>query len=63
MEAAEFVRTVQHRQGIQIACLEEIAFHQGTISTEEARALAVRLAKSPYGAAILRAIGDGQRPV
>jgi glucose-1-phosphate thymidylyltransferase len=58
LEAAEFVRTVQHRQGIQIACLEEIAYHQGLISADQARALAAGLVKSPYGAAILRAIED-----
>jgi glucose-1-phosphate thymidylyltransferase len=59
LEAAEFVRTVQHRQGIQIACLEEIAFHQGLIDKAQARALAAGFAKSPYGTAILRAIEDG----
>jgi glucose-1-phosphate thymidylyltransferase len=58
LEAAEFVRTVQHRQGIQIACLEEIAYHQGLINADQARALAAGLAKSPYGEAILRAIED-----
>ena len=56
LEAAEFVRTIQHRQGIQIACLEEIAYHLGLISADQARALAAGLAKSPYSAAILRAI-------
>ncbi len=58
LEAAEFVRTVQHRQGIQIACLEEIAYHQGLITAEQARTLAAGLARSPYGAAILRAINS-----
>ena len=56
LEAAEFVRTIQHRQGIQIACLEEIAYHQGLITADQAQALAAGLAKSPYGAAILQAI-------
>lgn len=56
LEAAEFVRTIQHRQGIQIACLEEIAYHQGLITADHARELAARFAKSPYGTAILRAI-------
>ncbi len=60
LEAAEFVRTIQHRQGIQIACLEEIAYHQGLITADQAHALASGLAKSPYGAAILRAI-EGRR--
>lgn len=58
LEASEFVRTIQNRQGIQIACLEEIAYHQGFITAESTRVLAAGLAKSPYGAAILDAI-DG----
>ncbi len=61
LEASEFVRTIQHRQGIQIACIEEIAYHQGLITTGQARALAAGLAKSPYGAAILRAIDERSR--
>ena len=56
LEASEFVRTIQHRQGIQIACLEEIAYHQGLIDADQARELAAGFANSPYGAAILRAI-------
>ena len=60
LEAAEFVRTVQHRQGIQIACLEEIACHQGLITADQARALAAGMAKSPYCSAILEAI-EGRR--
>lgn len=56
LEAGEFVRTIQHRQGIQIACLEEIALHQGWISTEEARAAGERFKKTAYGRAILHAV-------
>ena len=62
LEASEFVRTIQRRQGIQIACLEEIAYHQGLITAEQARHLAAGLTKSPYGAAILRAIDDHGAP-
>jgi len=36
LEAGEFVRTLQHRQGVQVACLEEIAFEQGFIPAEQA---------------------------
>ncbi len=56
LEASEFVRTLQHRQGIQIACLEEIAYLQGWISTDEARAAGEKFKKTNYGKAILAAI-------
>jgi glucose-1-phosphate thymidylyltransferase len=58
LEASEFVRTLQHRQGIQVACLEEIAFHQGFISGDQAREAGKALSKTAYGRAILRAV-DG----
>lgn len=57
LEASEFVRTLQHRQGIQIACLEEIAFQKGWISASEARAAGERFRKTAYGRAILHAVG------
>src|SRR5579872_3847801 len=55
LEAAEFVRTIEHRQGWKIACLEEIAWRNGYISTEDLLRLAVRYDKSGYGA-YLRAL-------
>ena len=58
LEAAEFVRTIQHRQGIQIACLEEIAYYQGYISRGEALARGQALSATAYGRAILRAIEE-----
>ncbi|MHA0337018.1 glucose-1-phosphate thymidylyltransferase RfbA [Sphingomonas aquatilis] len=57
LEAGEFVRTLQHRQGIQIACLEEIAYEQGFISMDEARARGEIFKKTAYGRAILRVVG------
>ncbi|HTJ65529.1 MAG TPA: glucose-1-phosphate thymidylyltransferase RfbA [Alphaproteobacteria bacterium] len=54
LEAAEFVRAVQHRQGIQIACLEEIAFVNGFISLEQLRERAELFKKTPYGAYLIR---------
>ena len=49
LEAAEFVRTLEKRQGFRIACLEEIAFHQKWISAAELEKSAEALAKSAYG--------------
>ena len=54
MDASEFVRTVQRRQGLQIACLEEIAFEQGFISLDALRERGTMLAKTPYGQYLLK---------
>jgi len=56
LEAGEFVRTLQHRQGIQIACLEEIAFEMGFITADQAREAGERFKKTAYGRAILKAV-------
>lgn len=56
LEAGEFVRTLQHRQGIQIACLEEIAFEMAFITADEARAAGEKFKKTAYGRAILNAV-------
>lgn len=47
-EATDFVKVIQHRQGLKIACLEEIAFSRGWISKEELLATAERLGKTEY---------------
>ncbi|MGC5799129.1 glucose-1-phosphate thymidylyltransferase RfbA [Sphingomonas sp. NFX23] len=56
LEASEFVRTLQHRQGIQIACLEEIAFEMKFIDANQARSRGEAFKKTAYGRAILRAV-------
>ena len=60
LEASEFVRTLQHRQGIQVACLEEIAFQQGFIDADQARARGEALSKTAYGRAIIAAVEEGR---
>ncbi|MBB3348864.1 glucose-1-phosphate thymidylyltransferase RfbA [Sphingomonas sp. BK069] len=60
IEASEFVRSLQHRQGSQIACLEEIAYEQGFITADEARVRGEMFSKTAYGRAILRAVDDGR---
>jgi glucose-1-phosphate thymidylyltransferase len=58
LQASEFVRTLQERQGFQIACPEEIAFLQGWIDAAQVEKLAAPLAKTAYGRYLLALITD-----
>jgi glucose-1-phosphate thymidylyltransferase len=49
LEAGHFVHTIEHRQGLKVACLEEIAYHNGWITPEQVEAQAQRLKKTGYG--------------
>ncbi|MBP2322417.1 glucose-1-phosphate thymidylyltransferase [Kibdelosporangium banguiense] len=49
LEAGQFVQVLEHRQGVRIACLEEIALVMGYIDADQCFALGARLAKSGYG--------------
>lgn len=53
MQASEFVRTIEERQGLKIGCPEEIAFRMGFIDGERLRELGTALNKSVYGAYLL----------
>lgn len=54
--AAQFVQTVEQRQGLKIACLEEIAFHQKLISVDDLERLARPLMKNEYGKYLLKVV-------
>jgi len=58
LEAAHFIETIERRQGLKIACPEEIAFRMGFIDAGQLRALAQPLAKSGYGEYLLRVLDD-----
>jgi len=54
LEAAEFVRTLEKRQGLKISCPEEVAYRRGLIDRDQLIALSSELAKSDYGKYLLR---------
>ena len=49
LEAGDFVRAIQNRQGLQIACLEEISFNKGWLTVDQLAETAARFGKSTYG--------------
>jgi glucose-1-phosphate thymidylyltransferase len=61
VEASEFVRVLEHRQGMKIACLEEIAWSRGLIDDDQLAALAQPLTKSGYGEYLLALLEIGDR--
>ena len=60
LEAGQFVETVEKRQGLKVACLEEIAFHQGWISVDTLLDQAEKLKKTSYGE-YLRKVAGGYK--
>jgi glucose-1-phosphate thymidylyltransferase len=58
LQAANFIETIEQRQGLKVACPEEIAFQSGWISREQLLALAAPLSKNAYGEYLL-ALADG----
>jgi len=60
IDAGQFVQTVEHRQGLKVACLEEIAYRQGWISAEQLIKQGELLKKTGYGQYLLR-VADGYK--
>ena len=56
MEASHFVQTIEARQGLKVACLEEIAYHQGWLSREQLSQQADALSKTGYGQYLQRLV-------
>lgn len=60
-DASQFIATLEHRQGLKIACPEEIAWRAGFIDDAQLERLATPLRKSGYGQYLMRVLMDGRR--
>jgi len=58
LEAATFIHTIEKRQGLKVACPEEIVYRLGYISADGLRALAAKISKSSYGQYLLRVLEE-----
>ena len=58
LDAGQFIATLERRQGLKIACLEEIAWRRGFITTAQVEQQAQALAKNNYGQYLLRLIKE-----
>lgn len=60
IEAHQFIQTIEHRQGLKIACPEEIAFHKGWINTNQLEQLAKPMLKNSYGQYLMQIIKESE---
>ncbi len=61
LQASVFIQTIEERQGLKIACLEEIAYKNGFISLDKLRSLAQELLKNQYGEYLMRIVNEDYR--
>jgi glucose-1-phosphate thymidylyltransferase len=60
LQASNFIQAIEARQGLKVACPEEIAWNAGWISAEDVARLAARMNKNEYGAYLLRMLEEGR---
>ena len=63
LDAGQFIATLERRQGLKIACPEEVAWRKGFIDAAQLERLAAPLAKSGYGQYLVHLLGDGPAEV
>ncbi len=59
LQASNFIQTIQERQGLKVACLEEIAYHAGLLSRDDVTRIALAMSKNEYGGYLQRLL-DGE---
>jgi len=62
LQASNFIQAIEERQGLKVACLEEIAFHAGYITADDVLRLARSMDKSAYGQYLLRLLEQSREP-
>ena len=58
LQASNFIQAIEERQGLMVACLEEIAFHAGWITAEQVEQTATLMHKNAYGQYLMRVLGE-----
>ena len=58
LDAAQFISTIENRQGLKVACPEEVAYRQGWINTSQLEDLAKPLLKNQYGQYLMKILSE-----
>ncbi|MDO6575479.1 glucose-1-phosphate thymidylyltransferase, partial [Staphylococcus pasteuri_A] len=61
LEASQYVQTIEHRQGLKVACLEEIAWRQGWINDQQLKKSGEALQKIAYGEYLLGLLNESKK--